>query len=50
MSGDGPLWIDDLRREDGRWIVPGVVEIFTSRGKKIVDVGVGDGGPVRSGR
>ena len=42
VSGDGPLWIDDLRREDGRWIVPGVVEIFTSRGKKIVDVGVGD--------
>lgn len=41
-SAQGPLWIEDLRREDGRWIVPGAVEIFTSRGKKVLDVGVGD--------
>jgi hypothetical protein len=38
----GPLWIDDRRREDNRWIVPGVVPIFTARGKKVIDAGVGD--------
>ena len=42
VHGEGPLWIEDLRREDGRWIVPGAVEIFTARGKKVIDVGVGD--------
>lgn len=42
VSQNGPLWIDDLRREDGRWIVPGAVEIFTARGKKVIDAGVGD--------
>ena len=42
VSEQGPLWLDDLRREEGRWIVPGAVEIFTARGKKVVDVGVGD--------
>ena len=41
-SEQGALWIDDLRREDGRWIVPGAVAIFTSRGQKVVDVGIGD--------
>jgi hypothetical protein len=42
VSEQGPLWVEDLRREDGRWIVPGAVAIFTARGKKVVDVGVGD--------
>jgi hypothetical protein len=42
VSDQGPLWIEDLRREDGRWIVPGAVEIFTSRGRKVLDIGVGD--------
>ncbi len=42
VEPEGPLWIDDLRREDGRWIVPGAVEIFTARGKKVIDAGVGD--------
>jgi hypothetical protein len=42
VNTQGPLWIEDLRREDGRWIVPGAVEIFTSRGKKVVDAGIGD--------
>lgn len=34
----GPLWREDARREDGRWIVPGAVEVFTSRGDRILDV------------
>jgi hypothetical protein len=42
VSDQGPLWIEDVRREDSRWIVPGAVEIVTSRGKKVLDIGVGD--------
>lgn len=34
----GPLWREDARQEDGRWIVPGAVEIFTSRGERVIDV------------
>ena len=32
-SSRGPLWTADARLVDGRWVVPGAVEIFTTRGK-----------------
>jgi hypothetical protein len=35
-SSDGPLFFEDARQEEGRWIVPGVVSIFTSRGRRSV--------------
>ncbi len=41
-SETGPLFVDLARREAGRWIVPGVTSIFTSRGTRILDVGIGD--------
>ena len=44
---EGPLWKEDARLEDGRWVLPGAVEIFTSRGERILDV-VPDG-VIRSG-
>jgi hypothetical protein len=34
----GPLWREDARLEEGRWIVPGAVDVFTSRGDRIIDV------------
>ncbi len=37
-SVTGPLWREDARLEDERWIVPGAVELFTSRGERILDV------------
>ncbi len=37
-SVTGPLWRQDARLEDGRWVVPGAVEVFTSRGERILDV------------
>jgi hypothetical protein len=37
-SRTGPFWTEDARQEDGRWIVPGAVEVFTSRGKRVIDV------------
>lgn len=40
--GDGVLFVDDARQVDGRWVVPGVAEIFTSRGDRILDIGIGD--------
>jgi len=36
---DGPLFVDLARQEDGRWIVPGAVRIFTSRGQRALTVG-----------
>jgi hypothetical protein len=39
---DGPLFVDDARQEDGRWIVPGAVDVFTARGQRVLQVGVGD--------
>ncbi len=38
---DGPLFLDSARQVDGRWVVPGVVGIFTSRGQRVLDVGAG---------
>lgn len=41
-SETGPLFVDQARREDGRWIVTGVAPIFTERGDRILDLGIGD--------
>jgi hypothetical protein len=38
----GPLFVEDARKEEGRWIVTGVVPIFTSRGGRLLDFGAGD--------
>ncbi len=38
---DGPLFLDSARQVDERWIVPGVVSIFTSRGQRVLEVGAG---------
>lgn len=57
-SETGPLWREDARLEDGYWVVPGAVELFTQRGERTVDLlpeGVHDRGylvplPARPGR
>jgi hypothetical protein len=38
ISREGPLWTDDARTEGGRWIVPGAVELFTSRGARLLTI------------
>jgi hypothetical protein len=38
-SVDGPLFVDQARKEQGRWIVPGAAPIFTSRGQRVLMVG-----------
>lgn len=38
VSVEGPLWREDARLEDGRWIVPGAAEVFTSRGTRLLEV------------
>ena len=35
---DGPLFVDLARQEEGRWIVPGAVPVFTSRGQRTLSV------------
>lgn len=40
-SESGPLWIEDAHLVDGRWVVPGAVEIFTSRGTRMMSVNTG---------
>jgi len=37
----GPLFTDAARLVDGRWIIPAVAPIFTSRGGRRVEAGVG---------
>ncbi|MEO6527440.1 MAG: hypothetical protein ABIP93_12495 [Gemmatimonadaceae bacterium] len=34
----GPLWMKDAHRVDGRWIVPGAVEVYTSRGDRLLEL------------
>ncbi|MDZ4673472.1 MAG: hypothetical protein SGI84_03395 [Gemmatimonadota bacterium] len=41
-SVEGPLWRGDARQEAGRWIVPGAVDVFTSRGKRMLSVSPDD--------
>ena len=38
----GYLFVEDTKNEDGQWILPGVVPVFTSRGGRTIDVGIGD--------
>jgi hypothetical protein len=35
----GPVFVEDARQENGRWIVTGVVPVFTSRGSRLLDFG-----------
>jgi hypothetical protein len=37
-SQDGALWMEDARREDGRWTVPGAVAVYTSRGDRMLAI------------
>lgn len=37
----GVLHVDQARQEDGRWIVPGEVGVFTTRGKRILLITLG---------
>ena len=37
-SREGALWTEDTRREEGRWIVPGAVAVYTSRGDRILTI------------
>jgi hypothetical protein len=37
----GPLWKEDARLVDGRWVAPGAVEVFTSRGDRSLDISIG---------
>jgi hypothetical protein len=39
---DGAFWLDDSRLEDGRWISPAAVRVFTERGKRVVSFIVDD--------
>ena len=36
-SSRGPLWTEDAHLVDGRWVVPGAVDIFTTRGRFVLD-------------
>ncbi|MFN8669222.1 MAG: hypothetical protein U0164_18705 [Gemmatimonadaceae bacterium] len=40
--GAGILFVDDARQEDGRWVVPGIANVWTSRGQRLLEVGIGD--------
>lgn len=42
VSRDGPLWMERASRVDGRWVVPGALEIFTNRGTRVLDMQAGD--------
>lgn len=37
-SRDGALWMEDAHQVDGRWVVPGAVAVFTSRGDRVLAV------------
>ena len=40
-SETGPLFKEDARLEDGRWVVPGAVRVFTSRGARTLGAWIG---------
>ena len=46
-SRRGELAVHDARREGGRWIVPGAVFVFTTRGERVLDLVLG--GETRAG-
>ena len=37
VSSRGPLWTEDAHLVDGRWVAPGAVDIFTTRGRFVLD-------------
>jgi hypothetical protein len=37
-SRDGALWMEDAHQVDGRWVVPGAVAVWTSRGDRVLSV------------
>ncbi|HSE45092.1 MAG TPA: hypothetical protein VLA89_07155 [Gemmatimonadales bacterium] len=37
----GPLWMEDAHQVDRRWVVPGAVNVFTSRGTRMLTVNTG---------
>jgi hypothetical protein len=37
-SSRGPLWYEDAHLVDGRWVAPGAVDIFTTRGRLVLDI------------
>ena len=41
-SGSGPLWMEDAHLVDSRWVVPGAVNVFTSRGTRMLSVATGE--------
>jgi hypothetical protein len=38
VSRRGPLYTEDARLVDGRWVAPGAVDIFTTRGRFVLDI------------
>jgi hypothetical protein len=46
-AATGAFWLEDSRREEGRWISPAAVQLFTERGKRAVLFMAG--GDVQSG-
>jgi len=40
--GDGAWFFEDARREGDRWIVPGMAPLYTTRGRRLLEVLVGD--------
>lgn len=41
-SEEGQLWTSDAKLVDGRWVVPGAVPLFTTRGLFVLDVVLDD--------
>jgi hypothetical protein len=37
-SSTGPLWTSDAHLVEGRWVAPGAVDIFTTRGRLVLSV------------
>ena len=37
-STDGPLWLEDAHMVDGHWVVPGAVEVWTSKGDRMLSI------------
>src|SRR6266540_3729197 len=42
VSEDGPLFLEDALQVEGRWVVPGAVRVFTSRGSRVLNFWVGE--------
>ena len=42
LSDEGVLLLDDVRTEDGHWIIPGAARVFTSRGQRLLRPRLGE--------